>query len=68
MKKGIIKEFFPTEQYGFITDEEGEDYFFHIKNIHPKSKNKKIVEGKHVAFDVDYDFKGDKAINVRILD
>lgn len=68
MKKGVIKEYFSTNGYGFITGEDGEDYFFHQQNIHPKSKNKKIIEGKKVLFDVEMDYKGDKAINIRILD
>ncbi|GAB4177724.1 MAG: hypothetical protein Kow00108_13320 [Calditrichia bacterium] len=66
MKRGIIKEFSVREGYGFITDEEGDDFYFTLRDIHPKSKNKKIIEGKHVLFDIKIDIKGDRAVNIRI--
>lgn len=68
MQNGKIKSFFPHEKYGFIIGEDGEEYFFHITHIHPKSRNRKIAEGVPVQFDVKVSVKGDIAVNIRIIE
>ena len=63
--QGIVKEYNRDRGFGFITGESGDDYFVHVSGIGPKLQKFGLREGQNVAFDVDYDHKGDKAINVR---
>jgi|TARA_B100001996_G_scaffold362923_1_gene330800 CspA family cold shock protein len=62
---GIVKEYNKQRGFGFISGEDGEDYFVHAYGLGPKLKQSGLREGQHVLFDVDFDMKGDKAINVR---
>ena len=41
------------------------DYFVHVSDLGPKLQKFGLRAGQQVAFDTDYDHKGDKAINVR---
>ena len=66
MKKGIVKECDPDRGFGFIQGEDGEDYFLHVSGLREHMKDKGLREGQRVLFDVDFDMKGDRAINVRI--
>jgi len=65
MIKGIVKEYDRLKGFGFITGEDGEDYFVHVSGLREHIKNRGLRTGQRVSFDVDYDMKGDKAINVR---
>ena len=67
MEKGKIKNFFPGEGYGFITTSDDEEFFFHMNDLHAKSKGQKLYEGLDVAFDIKSDMKGDKAVNIRVV-
>ena len=66
MKKGTVKEFDVTKGYGFITGEDNEDYFVHVKGLREYLKSKGLRAGPRVSFDVDFGMRGDKAINVKI--
>ena len=66
MKKGIVKEYDPDRGFGFIQGENGEDYFLHVSGLREHMKDKGLREGQRVLFDVDFDMKGERAINVRI--
>ena len=57
MKSGTVKEYDRDRGFGFVTGDDGEDYFLHVSGLR---------EGQRVLFDVDFDMKGDRAINVRI--
>ena len=48
-----------------ISGEDGEDYFVHVYGLGPKLKQSGLRAGQRVVFDVDFDMKGDKAVNVR---
>tara|TARA_B100001167_G_C16759893_1_gene300787 strand:- start:1341 stop:1541 length:201 start_codon:yes stop_codon:yes gene_type:complete len=63
--QGKVKEYNRDRGFGFITGEDGDDYFVHISGTGPKLQKFGLREGQQVAFDVDYDHKGDKAINIR---
>ena len=65
MKKGVVKEYDPSKGFGFITGQNNEDYFVHVSGLREHIKNRGLRRGQRVSFDVDYDMKGDKAINVR---
>ena len=62
---GIVKEDNKQKGFGFITADDGEDYFVHVYGLGPKFKQSGLRQGQSVAFDIDFDMKGDKAINVR---
>lgn len=62
---GTVKEYNQMKGFGFISGDDGEDYFVHVYGLGPKLKKFGLRIGQRVAFDVDFDMKGDKAINVR---
>jgi CspA family cold shock protein len=65
MLSGTVKEWDRDKGYGFIEGEDGNDYFVHISGLRPQLKQRGLLPGQKVLFDVDFDMKGDKAINVR---
>lgn len=65
MISGTIKHWDSTKGYGFIVTDDDQDYFFHASNLDISLKPQQIREGMRVKFDVQSDFKGDKAIRVR---
>ncbi len=62
---GSVKEYDRNRGFGFITGDDGDDYFVHVSGLGPKLQKFGLRAGQKVAFDTDYDHKGDKAINVR---
>lgn len=61
--RGRIKRFIEDKGYGFITGENGQDYFFHISQV------RDIVEIKNwmiVNFDIVDGKKGKNAVNIRV--
>ena len=62
---GTVKEYDKTKGFGFISGDNGEDYFVHVYGLGPKLRKFGLIQGQKVAFDIDFDMKGDKAINVR---
>ena len=62
---GIVKEYSKQKGFGFISGDDGEDYFVHVYGLGPKLKQSGLRAGQSVVFDIDFDMKGDKAINVR---
>ena len=57
--KGTVKFFNPTKAFGFITGEDGKDYFVHQTGI-----NEDIDKEDKVTFEVEEGTKGPKAVNV----
>ena len=66
MKKGVVKEYDPIKGFGFITTNNNEDYFVHVSGLREHLKSHGLKKGQTVSFDIDFDMKGDKAINVRV--
>ena len=62
---GTVKEYDRNRGFGFITGDNGDDNFVHVSGLGPKLQKFGLRAGQQVAFDTDYDHKGDKAINVR---
>ena len=65
MIRGVVKEYDRLKGFGFITGQDVEDYFVHISELREYLKERGLRTAQRVSFDVDYDMKGDKAINVR---
>ncbi len=66
MIKGTVKEYNNTKGFGFIIDEDDQDYFVHVSGLRPQLQQRGLREGQQVLFDAEFGVKGDKAVNVRI--
>jgi CspA family cold shock protein len=62
---GEVKWFNPHKHYGFIVSEEGEELFFHERQL-VEEGDKHPREGETVRFHVHYPIKGPEALNVEI--
>ena len=65
MKQGIVREYDSYKGFGFIQTDEGDDYFVHVTGLRVDLQKKGLRTGQRVQFDVQFDVKGDKAVNVR---
>jgi CspA family cold shock protein len=59
--KGTVKWFNVRKSYGFITGEDGKDYFAHSTEISGET----LVEGQSVTFDPAQGDKGPQAKNIK---
>jgi cold shock protein len=60
---GVVKFYNFKKRFGFITGEDGKDYFFHQTGI-VIDFQREIRDNVQVVFDVVEDDKGPKAVNV----
>lgn len=63
---GTVKWFNAEKGFGFITSENGEDYFAHFSQIQ-KDGYKSLEEGEKVSFDVVEGDRGPQAANIEVL-
>ncbi len=61
MTKGVVKFFNIMKHFGFITGEDGKDYFVHESGL---KKGTSITEGDEVSFKIVNGDKGPKAEEV----
>lgn len=61
MAKGTVKFFNPMKRFGFITGEDGKDYFVHVSGL---KEGTMIKEGDKVSFKVVEGDRGPKAEEV----
>jgi len=59
--EGVVKFFNPIKSFGFITGDDGTDYFVHMSGLQPGVM---IREGDKVTFEVEQGDRGPKAVNV----
>ncbi len=62
---GTVKWFNSSKGYGFITNEDGTDYFVHFKSIEGMDF-KTLEEGQKVSFEIGEGKKGPQAVAVRV--
>lgn len=61
MKLGTVKVWNPSNGWGFISGDDGDDYFLNVSNIRP---GQRVKVGDRVKFDVFEGQKGPSAENV----
>ncbi|MFQ6615914.1 MAG: cold-shock protein [Fidelibacterota bacterium] len=66
MKWGRVKEYDPERGFGFITGDDGDVYFVHVSGLRVHLKKEGLRKGQRVRFDVMFDVKGDRAVNVTL--
>ncbi|HET7676442.1 MAG TPA: cold shock domain-containing protein [Candidatus Limnocylindrales bacterium] len=65
MTTGTIKKLVADRGFGFITAEDGKEYFFHRGGLEASMDFDRLVGGERVTFDVEASPKGPRAANVR---
>jgi CspA family cold shock protein len=66
MHTGSIKKIVRERGFGFISDTDGRELFFHQSGLAPAQFDS-LKEGQKVEFEVEDSPKGPRAINVRIV-
>jgi len=61
--KGKVKFFNEMKGFGFITADDGKEYFVHESGL---KEGTTITEGDSVTFDVEQGDRGPKAVNVAL--
>ena len=62
---GTVKKVVADRGFGFITAEDGEEYFFHRSGIDSSLTFENLTTGERVSFDVERSDKGPRAAHVR---
>jgi len=65
MSQGTVKWFNDQKGFGFITAEDGADYFVHHSNIEGNGF-KTLSEGAEVQFEIEQSEKGLRAVQVSL--
>ncbi len=67
MEYGYVKSWDAAKGFGFISTDDDEDLFVHASDLDISVKNKKLIAGQRVSFDIRSDYRGDRAIHVRVI-
>jgi len=67
MEYGYVKMWDASKGFGFIVTEDEDELFVHANDLDITVKGKRLREGQKVSFDIRQEFKGDKAVNVRLV-
>ena len=67
MQYGYVKMWDSSKGFGFIVSDDDDELFVHVSDLDISVKERRLKEEQRVAFDIKSDFKGDKAVNVRIV-
>jgi len=62
---GTVKFYNFKKRFGFVTGEDGKDYFVHETGIEDKGA---IKDGVNVTYEIVEDDKGAKAVNVKVVE
>jgi cold shock protein len=65
MHFGTIRNWDPSKGFGFITSDQDEDFFVHSSDLDITLDPTFIREGLKVKFEIQSNFKGDRATRVR---
>ncbi len=64
MTTGTIKKVIADRGFGFVTAEDGRDYFFHRNGLQPSLDFDRLTGGERVTFEVESSPKGPRATHV----
>jgi CspA family cold shock protein len=64
MASGTIKKVIADRGFGFITGEDGKDYFFHRDTLQPSLDFDRLQGGERVTFEIQASPKGPRATQV----
>jgi CspA family cold shock protein len=64
MTSGTVKKLVSERGFGFITADDGKDYFFHRSSVAPTLDFDRMTGGEKVRFEIEQDPKGARARNV----
>ena len=67
MATGTIKKLVSDRGFGFITAEDGKDYFFHRDGLDRSLDFDRLVGGEQVTFDTEQSPKGARAVRVQTV-
>ena len=62
---GTIKKVVSDRGFGFITADDGKDYFFHRNSLTASLDFDRLMGGEKVSFDIEQSPKGPRATNVQ---
>ena len=65
MSTGRIKKVVADRGFGFITADDGKDYFFHRNGLQLSLDFDRLAGGEQVEFEIQQNPKGPRAVNVR---
>ena len=65
MTTGTVKKLVSERGFGFITAEDGKDYFFHKDGLSSSMDFDRLIGGESVTFDVEASPRGPRAVQVR---
>ena len=65
MATGTVKKVVSDRGFGFITGEDGKDYFFHRDGLAASLDFDRVTAGEQVQFDLQSSQRGPRAVNVR---
>jgi CspA family cold shock protein len=65
MPKGTIRKVVADRGFGFITADDGKEYFFHQSAVDASLKFDRLRGGEAVSFDIEHSQKGPRANRVR---
>ena len=66
MPAGTIKKVVSERGFGFITGENGQEYFFHRDGLEPTANFDALTGGERVTFDIESSQKGPRAQRVHL--
>ncbi|HLF15035.1 MAG TPA: cold shock domain-containing protein [Bacteroidota bacterium] len=64
MLQGIVKFYNVAKGFGFITDDKGEEIFFHKSNVKNTGFRDTLLQGDNVKFELKTEQKGKRAYNI----
>ena len=64
MTTGTIKKLVSERGFGFITADDGKDYFFHRSGVTSQLDFDRLTGGEKVQFEIEQDPKGARARNI----
>ena len=67
MTTGTIKKVVSDRGFGFITADDGKEYFFHRNSLDSSLDFDRLTGGEKVEFGIEQSPKGPRASNVRAL-